>query len=239
MGPLDTVFSNLDQWRHLPNYQLERRADIFFSVYLKDVVEELTKREGAGVSLANDILPEFPIKRDLIRPELPTNKSVKVGYALFAKDRSRVFFVELKTDAASRRDGQDAYLEKAKGLRFRRIVEGVRAILLTTSAHQKYHHLAVVLARLGYLTLPSDIWTYMAHEPDPRLLSQLEQIVVSADDPAVEVIYIQPEATQGDRCIDFATFADHVGSHTDPFSKMFAEHLRKWRSLAGAQQPVV
>jgi hypothetical protein len=114
----------------------------------------------------------------------------------------------------------------------------VRAILLTTSADQKYHHLAVVLARLGYLTLPHDLQSYMYPEPDPRLLKQLEQIVVSTDDPTVEVIYIQPEATKGDRCIDFATFADHVGRHTDPFSQMFAEHLLKWRTVAGAQAPV-
>jgi hypothetical protein len=32
MDPLDRVFENLDRWRHLPAYQMERRADIFFSV---------------------------------------------------------------------------------------------------------------------------------------------------------------------------------------------------------------
>jgi len=32
--PLQTIFRHLDCWRHLPAYQLERRADIFFSAYL-------------------------------------------------------------------------------------------------------------------------------------------------------------------------------------------------------------
>jgi len=34
VDPFDVVFRHLDRWRHFPNYQLERRADVFFSVYL-------------------------------------------------------------------------------------------------------------------------------------------------------------------------------------------------------------
>jgi hypothetical protein len=233
VDPLDVVFRHLDRWRHLPNYQLERRADVFFSVYLKGVVEEFT-----GVALEDDVIPELPIKRDLIWPDLPTNKSVKVDYALFARDRARVFFVELKTDGASRRDGQDTYLETAKRLGFRRIVEGIRAILLNTTAHQKYHHLAFALARLGYLKLPPGLASHIYPAPHPRLLSHLEEVVVSLDDPAVEVIYIQPEATDGDRCIDFTRFAEYVGKQSDPFSTRFAQHLLRWRTTAGSHEPV-
>jgi len=79
MDPLERVFRHLDRWRHLPNYQLERRADIFFSVYLGAVVEEFT-----GVALEEEFLPEFPLKREL------SDKSVKVDYVLFAKDRIRL-----------------------------------------------------------------------------------------------------------------------------------------------------
>ncbi|MCP4600495.1 MAG: hypothetical protein GY847_08180, partial [Proteobacteria bacterium] len=142
---INTVFNNLDHWRHLPNYQLERRADIFFSIYLKGVVENAT-----GIELEDEIIPELPIKRDLVWPEHPTSKSVKVDYTLFSKDRSRVYFVELKTDVGSRRDEQDHYLHKARELGFGKIVEGIRNILLATSFHQKYHHLASILARLGF-----------------------------------------------------------------------------------------
>lgn len=219
MDPLDIVFRHLDRWRHLPNYQLERRADIFFSVYLHDVVEELT-----GVPLEDDLVPELPIKRDLVWPELPTNKSVKVDYALFARDRSRVFFVELKTDGGSRRDAQDTYLDTARRLGFRKVLEGVRAILLATSAYQKYHHLACALARLGYLKLPPDLARHVYPAPAAGLLAQLERIEVGPDDPAIEIIYVQPEATEGDRCIDFARFA---------------EHLLKWRAIAGGTEPAV
>ena len=31
---VNILFERLENWRHLPNYQLERRTDIFFSLYL-------------------------------------------------------------------------------------------------------------------------------------------------------------------------------------------------------------
>jgi hypothetical protein len=233
MSPLETVFRHLDQWRHLPNYQLERRADVFFSVYLKDVVEELV-----GVALADKLIPELPIKRDLIWPELATNKSVKVDYALFARDRSRVFFVELKTDSGSRRDAQDDYLATAARIGFRPIVEGIREIVLSTTAHQKYHHLAAALARLGYLRLPDDLEAHLYPTVQSGLRARLEAIEVEPVEASVEVIYLQPEATAGDaRCIDFARFAEHVERHADPLSEMFARALRGWRGAAGARVP--
>lgn len=235
MDPLDALFRNLDTWRHLPNYQLERRADIFFSVYLKGIVEEFT-----GAAIDDDVIPEFPIKRDLVWPELATNKSVKVDYALFAKDRGRVFFVELKTDSGSRRDAQDIYLEWAKNHGFKEIVAGVRSILLHTSAHQKYHHLAVVLARLGYLKLPDDLTSVIYPELRDGLLPRLAEITVSDANPSVEVIYIQPEqpkVSKGERCIDFERFAQHVDKFSDPLSRKFAEYLRLWKAAAGTSAP--
>ncbi|MCA9591051.1 MAG: hypothetical protein KC657_37395 [Myxococcales bacterium] len=233
MDPLETAFQHLDQWRHLPSYQLERRADVFFSVYLKDVVEELT-----GVALCDEIIPELPIKRDLIWPELPTSKSVKVDYALFARDRSRVFFVELKTDAGSRRDAQDDYLAKAKDIGFEPIVRGVRDIVLATSAHQKYHHLTAALARLGYLRLPADLEAHLYPTAQPGLRALLEAIEVEPTAAAVEVIYLQPEATGGDElCVDFARFAEHVEKKDDALSRMFARALREWRAVAGSRAP--
>ena len=99
MNPLERVFENLDRWRHLPAYQLERRVDIFFSVYLKGLVEELT-----GVPLDPQILPELPIKRDLIRVDHPTHRSVKVDYALFSTDRQSGAAARLGADCASRGD---------------------------------------------------------------------------------------------------------------------------------------
>jgi hypothetical protein len=227
MDPLDRLFEHLDRWRHLPAYQLERRADVFFSVYLKEVVEKVT-----GVALEDVMIPELPIKHD------GTSQSDKVDYALFAKDRSRVYFVELKTDAGSRNAHQDAYLKRASDHGFRHVVDGIRTILLSTTEHQKYHHLAVALKRLGYLEIPGTL----AEHTHPELLSGrgklVERIVVAPVESSIEVLYVQPEVTEGDRCIDFAAFADHVGGHADPFSQRFAAALRGWRTAAGLDAPV-
>ena len=76
------MFANLDAWRHLPSYQLERRADVFFSLYLHEVLEA-----ELGVELEPTLIPEFPIKRDLVLAVDPSGLSVKVDYALVARER--------------------------------------------------------------------------------------------------------------------------------------------------------
>lgn len=232
MDPLNTVFGHLDRWRHFPAYQLERRADIFFSVYMKGIIEETT-----GVALEDEIVPELPIKRDLIWPDRATDQSVKVDYALFARDRSRVLFVELKTDAGSRRGAQDDYLEAAKRIGFRRIADGIRSIMLATDAHQKYHHLATALARLGFLELPAERSGYLFPTPRQGLMRLLESVSVTPLDPAVDVIYVQPRAVAGERSIGFADFAAYVERFPDPLSQAFAKHLRAWTTPAGAVAP--
>jgi len=233
MDPLDTLFAHLDAWRHLPAYQLERRVDIFFSVYLRAVVEKFTR-----VVLEEEMIPELPIKRDLVWPDVPSDQSVKVDYALFAKDRSKVFFVELKTDGASRNPVQDEYLAEARRLGFRPILEGIRAIVCKTTAHQKYHHLACALARLGYLELPRDLESYLYPAPRTGLAAKLAEITVPPNDVPIEVIYVQPAKTPDDRCIDFDYFAAHVAQFDDPFSRRFCEHLKRWSEAAGKAPPM-
>ena len=202
---LERVFENLGRWRHLPSYQLERRADVFFSVYLREVLEA-----ELGVGLEEVVIPELPIKRDLVWPDHPSNKSVKVDYALFSRDRGVVYFVELKTDAGSRREVQDEYLERARVLGFGAVLEGLLQIVLATTAHGKYHHLTRLLADLGYLTIPADLEEYLYPTPRPGLADRLRGIEVCGPPSRIEVIYLQPEASEGDRCIDFETFAGYV-----------------------------
>ncbi|RLB52661.1 MAG: hypothetical protein DRJ42_14240, partial [Deltaproteobacteria bacterium] len=206
---IDQMFLHLDRWRHLPAYQLERRIDIFFSVYLVDVLREIT-----GDDLVDTIIPELPLKRDLVVPGNSSHHSVKVDYAVFTRSRDKVYFVELKTDDQSRRTEQDDYLNRAQALGFRPIVDGIRQILLHTDAHQKYFHLAHSLAALGYLDLPDDLATF--HYPQVRrgLTERLEAIETTGPESAIEVVYVQPNANRDDGTehltIDFNQFADHV-----------------------------
>ena len=233
--PLQTIFHHLDRWRHLPAYQLERRADIFFSAYLKGVVEEFT-----GVQLEEQIIPELPIKRDIVWPDKPSNQSVKVDYTLFSKDRRHVYLVELKTDAASRRDTQDWMYETICRVGLQRILEGIKAITLASKARQKYYHLLASLAELGFLSLPEDLEDYLYPQTRPGLTRRLEQVQVQVKKPApmIEVIYLQPQETDGIRCIDFETFAEYVSRFDDPVSLQFSAALRRWAATdAGAVMP--
>lgn len=101
MNRINELFDNMDKWRHFPSYQLERRADIFFSLYLSSLLEN-----RLGVEI-DSIIPEFPIRIGTIDPKTETNQSFKVDYLAKVKKENRIIFVELKTDARSRRTKQD------------------------------------------------------------------------------------------------------------------------------------
>ena len=38
LNPITAIFDRMDSWRHLPGYQLERRADLLFSLYLPEAL---------------------------------------------------------------------------------------------------------------------------------------------------------------------------------------------------------
>jgi hypothetical protein len=232
VDPLDLVFRNLDRWRHFPAYALERRADVFFSVYLKGFLEQHT-----GVLLEDEILPELPLKHGLVAASIESARSVKVDFAVFPRDRERVFFVELKTDVRSRRDVQDEYLIAAQKAGFRRVVEAIREIILHSSSYQKYFHLASALERLGFLRIPPETKDFMYPKPRQGLTRCLERIEVTELAPAIEILYLQPVATGEAGCLGFAQLAAYVSQFPDPFSQRFAEHLLLWTEAAGAAIP--
>lgn len=232
MDPVDAIFRHLDQWRHLPAYALERRADVFFSVYLKGFLEN-----ALGVALEDEILPELPLKHGLVPSERDSAQSVKVDFALFPRDRERVLFVELKTDLRSRRYRQDEDLVAAQQAGFRRVVEGIREIILHTAAYQKYFHLACALERLGFLRIPPETAQFLHPKPRQGLTRCLQSIEVTPLNPQIQVLYLQPVAGEEPNCLGFEQLAGYIGHHPDPFSQRFAAHLLAWREAAGAAHP--
>jgi hypothetical protein len=142
MNPIHEIFNNMDTWRHFPAYQLERRADIFFSIYLPEVLSDKFHMEIEG------IIPEFPVHIGSIS-NIKSNQSFKIDY--LAKARDKIVFVELKTDAKSRRIAQDTYLEQAKQAGMGKLLDGLRKICKATTSMNKYHHLLVALEKLGLI----------------------------------------------------------------------------------------
>jgi hypothetical protein len=127
---LESYFRRLDAWRHLPAYRLEPRVDELLSLYVRGILEERT-----GQALDETLLPELPLRLGTLWGEekRDANRADHVDFALFAQDRTVVYLVEVKTDQGSRREAQDAYLERAAALDFREIVDGILQISLATS----------------------------------------------------------------------------------------------------------
>lgn len=229
---IEKVFRNLDRWRHLPNYQLERRSDIFFSIYLKALVEELE-----GQALSDVIIPELPIKTD------GSGRSFKVDFVLFTLDRRIAYFVELKTDCDSRRDDQDAYLQRAVDGGFEKVLNDLKEITSRTTSYQKYWHLLHWLAKAGVVMVSDDVRKYLYPKVLPGLRAGFASVEVVAKDIEIRVIYVQPHqwdlpvSGAGERCISFDFIIRHLDKYDDEFSKLFAKHLHRWKERSGEEEP--
>jgi adenylylsulfate kinase len=222
---LARLFENLSGWRHLPNYQLERRADAFFSLYLQGLVQE---RVGRPVSPI--IVPELPILCSLIWPDRKDMKSVKVDYLLLSEDRSEAYLVELKTDAGSRRDQQDKYLRRACECGLDRLLQGVVDIAKASSSVAKYASLLRLLASAGLVQIP---------ENEPLSAAWFDAARVLPCPPSLRWIYIQPteEGRDGDEIVSFDAVRQHVERFDDEFSRLFAKHLKGWAVRPGFSEP--
>jgi hypothetical protein len=213
MEVVDRLFDRMDRWRHLPSYQLERRADLFFSLYLH---EALSSR--LGLPVAGHLVPEFPVRIGTIREDIPSDKSYKIDYLAIA-DGNRPVFVELKTDSSSRRSTQDDYLKRAQAAGLASLLEGVLRICEVTSAKSKYACLQDELAQMGLLEAVESNWV-------------LSDLAKSCAEPLI--FYLQPRPEDG--AISFSEFADVVSSHSDVFSQRFATSIREWAAVdAGAK----
>lgn len=227
---IEPLFELLDDWRHLPNYQLERRADIFFGLYLPEFLEDRFE------VVVDGWVPEFPIKRDLIWPEVRTNQSVKVDYVAFGENRAQCLFVELKTDGGSRREAQDHYLERSRQVGMGAVVEGLKSIVQASSAHKKYFHLLSKLEEVGCVNLPEELGEYVFPQTRPglrRIQDEIE-VCVEPDEFEVDIVYVQPVAKEenSEQVVGFEEFAQWLDGR-DKLARVFAAYLRRWTTPAG------
>jgi hypothetical protein len=78
---LNRLFGLLNRWRHFATYQFERRVDIFFALYLREIVESRVKDP-----LFDTMIPEFPLWLDKLK---------LADYMLFSQDKKTVYLLEL------------------------------------------------------------------------------------------------------------------------------------------------
>lgn len=229
---IDQVFKNLDDWRHLPSYQLERRADIFFSLYLKEVLEK-----ELDVELFEELIPEFPLRIGSYEiANEKSNQSKKIDYLAVSKDHKRVFLVELKTDEASI-GPNEIYLEKARTAGFAKLMQGVLAIRNASLAHGKYDCLMELLERLELVK----------EEQSPEILKRKSsrrsnfQVTLRSEKYEITVVMLTPNIIKVEKNqfafenITFQDFQRTVSRYKDPLSIRFSESLMKWEKPAGTK----
>jgi hypothetical protein len=224
---IDKLFNNLDSWRHLPTYQLERRAEIFFSFYFEEILgvqkNELT------------VIPEFPLPLAMVGEDFgPDNQQTcKVDYMILTN--GKVIFLEIKTDETSRvgkmvknlAEGRDENIGQqlhrmlmARKLGIVALLEKLGTIHAKNRTHRaKWKCLFERLHELGWL------------QPNGR--SWITGLSKNID---IEIIYIQPKATEevhGIKVIDFDRVISAIEHYKDPFTQRFITSLREWKVPSG------
>ena len=227
--PVSMLFDRMDSWRHLPNYQLERRADLFFSLYLPEALEA-----KLGFAVRAELVPEFPVRIGTIHPQIDTNKSFKIDYVALSTDGSKAMLVELKTEGLSRRTGQDRYLEAAKDVGLGALIEGLLMIFRATNAKRKYFCLLDRLSHMGLLEIPDEMRRIL-DGPDLRGIDETaDRVRVTCDVAEHHIVYVQPQGS-GPGIISFDEFGTTVGRHDDPLSRRFARSLDEWGRVPAGQ----
>lgn len=204
---INQLFNLLDNWRLLPAYQLERRADIFFALYLEHIIGDLLNLKVLK------IIPEFPIHKKTLN-EGDTNQSFKMDYLVVCE--TKVLFIELKTDSSSINGKQHHNLKQAKDANISKLIDGLLEIYKATKHKVKYARLLEQLAeeKINWLKFQEPNWVNIC------------------TNQAIEIIYIQPnleENTKGYSILPFEDVASSIEKISSYMALRFAKSLRSWQ----------
>jgi len=218
MEKIEKIFDLLENWRQLPKYQLERRIDIFFALYLPEILgkEDVIKHEN--------IFPEFPLKK---YDDDNKGSSTNADYAIFVNKNGKVKLklIELKTDMNSIDDDQIAYYKKAKKDGFNKILNDIIKIQKKSPQWDKYDALLSKIQINGHGTIKST--------PIKKNAKRMNWEVNESDiDDEVEVIYIVPKEHDKIKWTDkIITFKDIIqklkGKENDLIAQQLVELLEK------------
>ncbi len=219
----------MDTWRHFPNYQLERRADIFFALFLKEILSI------RGITNISAIIPEFPVRVGEVYPETDTNRSFKIDYFVITPET--VWLVELKTDVGSRRERQDDYLARSKALGLDGLLTGLLKIYDATKAKDKYRCLLDALCGAGVLVRDGEFGYAKS-----GVMRECEVVyvqptrsdeLINDEDEASSMSVGAPSRTGNTTKDTVITFQDIVDSGvlTGEIGERFVQSLRGWAEV--------
>ena len=210
---IEAMLKNLDRWRHLPKYQMERRADLFFSLFIKEIVQGSNFTENKR--LHNTIFPEFPYKNSSER-----NTTVNFDYVMFSEDLKSAFILELKTDPNSASDSNNSYLEKldASTTMFSEIITDIFMVSTKSKHKSKYKNLFIELERIGIIERCGDIGWQCKHQISKPIIIYLAPGLKKTDSAKIKLI-------------DFHEAAATLEKIGNGVEKQFAKYLRQWQDI--------
>lgn len=182
---LRSALNTLDDWRHLPAYQLERRVDIFFGLLLPEIIaaEYDLPCESQEDRKNLIVVPEFPLRKGLLdscNNDNGSNQSVKVDFAVFyrneKRNEKRLFLVELKTDNNSIDPDQLKRMGTARCVGVKRLLEGVVKCALNSKEPRKYAQLIWKLKEIGCIKVPKDFESMNVKNDRPGLAGNFRKL---------------------------------------------------------------
>ncbi len=248
------ALSKLEEWRHLPAYQLERRVDVFFGLFLPEIIEQRF-REPGGV-----VIPEFPLHRGNVLRESNSkrkNESVKVDFAVFCRNRyKKIFLVELKTDSRSIRPDQLKHMLCAArdDVGPEQVLGGVVKAAIHSPVKPKYGHLLYELHKLGCVARryckdnkgAKNFDQIDMNKTSPGLEPTFRDLDVSVNwkNAAIELVLIAPSDVRQKGHVELSRFhhitlADVANAIEDECKSRLelAHYLRRWEETkAGRAQ---
>jgi len=215
------LFNNMDHWRHLPSYQLERRADIFFSLYLKDVLDYKLPFKVKDI-----IIPEFPLRKGTLFDKYKDdkdnkNRSYKVDYLAISTCMKHAVLVELKTDTKSINSNQNDYLHSALEIGFKKILDGVIALYEQKNSYKKKYKCLLQLLESAKIVKT----TSNGYENECK------------EDIRVHLLFIQPTGTENNttlrnKTVTFKELRKLIEEeYKDELTKRFTDSLYRWESI--------
>ena len=228
---IERVFELMDSWRHLPAYQLERRADIFFALFLPEVLRKRFHLDQDPI-----LIPEFPVKRKR-ENNLPSRIDYLALECRKAGEFGRGFLVELKTDMGSRREDQDRLLHRAASRGMKCLLKELLEVCGATSERPKYICLLSMLNEIGLIEWDGKLPMRQGFSKALEEIRAKLETKEAAYWPELSVVYVQPRRPEPADVVDFCEFADKIKKRGE-IGSLFARHLKEWASTdAGSPNP--
>lgn len=208
MREIETIFKLLGDWYRFPKYQLERRLDIFFALYLPEI---LKSKINIDIDY-KDITPEFPLKKE------ESYRSTNADYAIFSKrnEKIQLYLMELKTDMHSIKNNQNDYYNRANNCKFSQLLKDIIDIRNNGSMNK--------ISKEKYDTLI----TYMKN--NYGIIKQNNEINTEKIIDKIEIIYLVPKKykkIEKYKIITFEEVINIIKNKSDDISSEFCKMLEK------------